>query len=125
MSGQNCSDYHKKCKGAPKSYKSSSLSRSFTLRKMKRVVIKQTLFAGRMYHISVCGRSNLGKIHIRVLNDDGKKSTLFDNATENFAGEKVFQVEATLPVLIELTAPHFFNDKQSECAGVSISYETL
>ena len=125
VTAQNCADYHNKCKNAPRDYKMSSLSRSFSLRKMKKIAIKQTLFADRLYHISVCGQNKLGKLHIRVLADIPNRTVLFDNAADNFASEKTFQVESTLPIIIEINAPHFFDDNLSECAGISLSYKKL
>ena len=120
--GQNCKGYEKKCNSAPSGFKSSSLSRSLSMRKMRKVVINQVLYGDRTYHISVCGKKQLGKIHFRILADDEQRSVLYDNAVDNFKTNKLFEIQATMKIHIEITAPHFFDDRGSECAGINISY---
>jgi hypothetical protein len=122
---QNCSGYEKKCHDAPRGYKSSTQSRAFSLRKMKKVVVKQTLFGQREYYLSICGKGKLGKIHVRVLADNPQRDVLYDNASDNFASEKFFQIESTIPVIIEIFAPHFREERVSECAGLFIAYINL
>lgn len=122
---QNCTDFQKKCQSAPRDFKASSLSRAFSLKKMKKMAIKQTLFAGRQYHIAVCGKGRLGKIHVRVVADNPERTVLYDNAADNFNTQKTFQIDNTIPIVIEISAPHFFEDKIAECAGVSVSYKTI
>jgi hypothetical protein len=125
LMAQNCSGYEKKCHDAPKGFKSSSQSRAFSLRKMKKVTVKQTLFAQREYYLSACGKGKLGKIHLRVLADNPQRDVLYDNASDNFASEKFFQIESTIPVIIEIFAPHFREERVSECAGLFIAYTNL
>ncbi len=121
---QNCSGYEKKCASAPKDFKASTLSRSISLRKMRKVAINQVLYGDRTYQVSVCGKNSLGKIQYRILSDDDQRSVLYDNAVDNFNPTKLFEIQSTMKIVIEITAPHFFIDGSSECAGVKISYKS-
>ncbi|MFT3739964.1 MAG: hypothetical protein QM786_14525 [Breznakibacter sp.] len=122
---QSCRDYEKKCHSAPKEFKQSSLSRSFAIRKMKKIKLNTTFLGDREYHVAVCGRGKLGKIHIRLISDDAYRTVLYDNAADNFAVEKVFEIRETVKVFVEITAPHFFADNEFECAGINITYKDL
>jgi len=124
LKAQNCSGFEKKCQQAPHNFKASSQSRAFSLRKMKKVAIRQTLFANRQYFMSVCGKSKLGEIHIRVLADSPQREVLFDNAADNFCSQKTFQIETTIAVIIEISAPHFFEEQAAECAALFIAYKS-
>lgn len=124
LNAQSCSGYDKKCASAPKEFKASSLSRSISLRKMRKVVINQVLYGDRTYQISVCGKNRLGKIQFRLISDDEQRTVLYDNAVDNFKQVKLFEINSTMKVVIEITAPHFFEDGISECAGVKIYYKT-
>jgi hypothetical protein len=122
---QNCKDYENKCQSAPKGFKKSSLSRAFSIRKMKKIKLNTTLLGGNEYHISVCGKVKLGNIHIRIITDDTYKSVLYDNAADGFSPTKIFEVEETTKISIEISAPQFFTDSESECAGVNIAYKSI
>ena len=124
VSGQNCAGYDKKCASAPKEFKASTLSRSISLRKMRKVIVNQVFYGDRTYQISVCGKSKLGKIQYRVLSDDESRSVLYDNAVDNFKQMKFFEIQSTMKIIIEITAPHYFDESTSECAGVKIYYKS-
>jgi hypothetical protein len=124
VSGQNCAGYDKKCPSAPKGFKSSTLSRSVSIKKMRKIVINQVFYGDRTYQISVCGKSRLGKIQYRLLSDDETRSVLYDNAVDNFKQIKLFEIQSTMKIVIEITAPHYFDEATSECAGVKIYYKS-
>jgi hypothetical protein len=92
------------------------------MRKARKVVINQTFFGDREYFISVCGRKKLGDIHFRLISDDENQTVLYDNAAVNFQPSQLFVIQNTMKIKIELSAPHYFDDYNSECAGVQISY---
>jgi len=119
---QNCRDFERRCKGAPGYFEASSLSRSVTLRKARRVIINQTFYGGTEYFISVCGRDRLGKIHFRLIASDESNTILYDNAADDFNQTQLFVIKNTMAVKIELSAPHFFDPNSAECAGIRISY---
>lgn len=122
MSTQNCSGFEKKCESAPSYFTKSSLSRSITLRKARKVVINQTFLGGREYYISICGRKKIGDLHLRLIADDENQMVLFDNAANNFKTTQLFVIQNTMKVKIELSAPHYFDDIHAECAGIQIHY---
>ena len=122
---QSCRDYEKKCNKAPNDFKRSSLSRSFAIRKMKKIKLSTTLFGGRVYNIAVCGKGKLGNLHIRMVTDDIYRTVLYDNAADDFITQKNFEFTETLNVFIEVSAPQYFDESEFECAGISVSYKTL
>lgn len=124
VSSQNCAGYDKKCASAPKEFKASTLSRSISIRKMRKVIVNQVFYGDRTYQISVCGKSKLGKIQYRILSDDENRSVLYDNAVDNFKPMKFFEIQTTMKIIIEITAPHYFDESTSECAGVKIYYKS-
>ena len=91
---------------------------------MRKVTINQVFYGDRTYQISVCGKGRLGKIQYRLLSDDGQRSVLYDNAVDNFQPLKLFEIQSTMKIIIEITAPHYFDDETSECAGVKIAYKS-
>ncbi len=122
---QNCKDYEKKCSDAPKGFKSSSMSRSFSMKKQRKVNINQTFYGGRQYYMAVCGKPKLGKIHFRIIEDDENKTVLYDNAADGFTISKMFAFESTIKLIIEISAPNYFTDSESECAGIVLAYKTI
>jgi hypothetical protein len=122
---QTCKDFENKCQSAPKGFKKSSLSRAFSMRKMKKIKLNTTLLGGNQYFISVCGKAKLGNMHIRIITDDNFKSVLYDNAADDFAANKQFEVEETTKISIEISAPQFFTESESECAGIYIAYKSI
>ncbi len=119
---QNCSGFEKRCEEAPKYFKKSSLSRSLSVRKGRKLIINQTFFGGREYYVSVCGKKKIGDIHLRIIADDDNKMVLFDNAANNFKPTQLFVIQNTMKVKIELSAPYYFDNVHSECAGIQIHY---
>jgi hypothetical protein len=120
--GQSCRGFESKCGSAPKYFTSSSLSRAIAMRKARKVIVNQTFYGDREYFVSVCGKSKLGKIHFRLITEDGNETVLYDNAIENFRESQLFVIQNTMNVKIELSAPHYFDDENSECAAILISY---
>lgn len=119
---QNCSGFEKRCEEAPKYFTKSALSRSFSVRKGRKLLINQTFFGDREYFVSVCGKKKIGDIHLRIIADDENKMILFDNAANNFKSSQIFVVQNTMKVKIELSAPYYFDNVHSECAGIQIHY---
>ncbi|GAO28893.1 hypothetical protein [Geofilum rubicundum] len=92
------------------------------MRKARKTIIHQTFYGNREYFISVCGKKRLGNIHFRLIADDESQTVLYDNAIENFQETQLFVIQNTMKVKIELSAPHYFDDQNSECAGVQVHY---
>ena len=119
---QNCIGFEKRCEEAPKYFTKSSLSRSLSVRKGRKLLINQTFFGNREYFVSVCGKKKIGDIHLRIIADDDNKMVLFDNAANNFKPTQLFVIQNTMKVKIELTAPYYFDNMHAECAGIQIHY---
>jgi hypothetical protein len=122
LEAQNCRGFEKRCDSAPKYFESSTLSRSISIRRARKVIVNQTFYGDREYFISVCGRNRLGKIHFRLISDDENQTILYDNAADNFKDSQIFLIQTTMRVKIELSAPHYFDETNSECAGLRIFF---
>src|SRR5690554_8025852 len=70
IDAQNCSGFQNKCEAAPKHFNKTSLSRSLSVRKGRKLIFNQTFFADREYFVSVCGKKQLGDIHLRLITDN-------------------------------------------------------
>lgn len=122
VKAQSCRGYDKRCESAPKHFEASSLTRSITVRKARKTVINQVFYGDREYFVSVCGHRRLGKIHFRLISDDEDQMVLYDNAVDNFKETQLFVIQNTMKIKLELSAPHYFDDRNAECAGVQIHY---
>jgi hypothetical protein len=118
--GQRCTGFDKRCASAPAQFEASSLSRSVSMRKGRKVVITQIFYGNSEYFISVCGKNRLGNIHFRLISVDNNNTVLYDNASDSFKDSQLFVINNTMNVRIELSAPHYFDDSNSECAGIKI-----
>nr|WP_321411385.1 hypothetical protein [uncultured Carboxylicivirga sp.] len=122
---QNCRDYEKKCPTPPKDYKISSMSKSFSLRKKQTIYVKLTLYADRIYFLSVGGKKALGDIHMRFFENNEERKILYDNAINNFNQTKSIRVESTINLVIEVSAPSYFKDRVRECSGLLVAYKDI
>jgi len=123
LHAQDCKKYENKCPSPPKAFKVSSTSKSFTLKKMKKVCLNLTLFGDRAYYISTKGHSKLGKIHFRLIEADEKRTILYDNAADSYNTNKIFEIASTLNVIVEISAPTYQTERKRECAAVLIAYQ--
>ncbi len=132
---QDCKRYHAKhCKFAVNNqFKYSGQSRSASFVKGQVSSFSIVAYGGRDYSFSVCGHRKLGDIQFRLLEADSKK-VLYDNADDNYATMKIFTIETTTKLLIEISVEGTEDDtKQIEedklddefkklCVGVLIEY---
>nr|WP_319398248.1 hypothetical protein [uncultured Carboxylicivirga sp.] len=123
--GQDCRNFEKKCPSPPKDYKISSLSKSFSLRKKQIIHVKLTLFSNRLYFFSVDGKKNLGVIHFRIFEDNEERRIIYDNASNGFDKTKILNIQSTVNLVIEVSAPSYFKDRVRECSGLLVAYKAL
>ncbi|MDG5800580.1 hypothetical protein QA597_09440 [Marinilabiliaceae bacterium ANBcel2] len=122
VEAQRCRGYDSKCDNPPNYFESSSLSRSTSIRRGRKVVFNQTFYGNREYYVSVCGHRRLGELHFRLIADNEDETVLYDNATDDFSNTRLFVIQSTMQIKIEVSAPHYFDERNSECAGIRISY---
>lgn len=126
--GQNCSNYHiDNCRYAGESFSISRQSRSalFTQGMSSKFTI--TVYSGEEYYISVKGEENLGKIKIRVKEDNKRNTVLYDNSIYNYEAFFYFKNENTKSLIIEITSEaekKFSSSTNRYCVGVLIEYRT-
>ncbi len=125
VSAQGCRDFDKKCPPPPKDYKVSTLSKSFSLEKRKTVNIKLTLYGDRIYFFSVAGKSKLGKIHYRLLENLETSRVLYDNASAGYESSKMFEISSAINVVLEISAPNYHLENARECAALLVGYKPL
>ena len=123
VNSQSCRDYYKKCNNPGKDYQMSSMSRSFSLKKYKKVNITYTFTGGREYYISVGGKPKLKSIQFRILNSSDN-SVIYDNSVNNFKTDKLILVDRSVVLKFEISAPQLYDD-ESYCAGLLIAFKDL
>lgn len=129
--GQNCSDYHvDNCRWTDDSFLFSRQSRSALFTQGMSSEFAITVYGGEEYYVSVKGEKNLGKIKIRVKEDNQKKNVLYDNSKYKYEDFFYFKNENTRNLIIEVSSQaekKFSNSTDRYCLGVLIefrSYET-
>ena len=123
MNAQSCRDYYKKCNDPGKGYQMSSMSRSFSLKKYKKVNITYTFLGEREYYISVGGKPKLKSIQFRIINSSDN-SIIYDNSADNFKTDKSIQVDQSVILKFEISAPQMYED-ESYCAGLLIAFKDI
>lgn len=126
--GQDCSEYHiKKCRWADESFLYSRQSKSalFTPGMTSEFVI--TAYGGEEYYVSVKGDRKLGKIRIRVKQDNENKTVLYNNAHYEYEDYFFFKNENTRNLILEVSSEaqaKFADSSNRYCAGVLIQFRT-
>jgi hypothetical protein len=81
-------------------------------------------YAGEEYYISVCAHNKFGDIQFRILEDNDKRSVIYDNATDNNSTSITFENERTRKLIIEIIVPPGKStDKERRCVGVLIEFK--
>lgn len=118
----DCSNTYKKCKSPDKSHTLSTSSRSIKLRRGKKVAIVLNVFGGKEYFFSTYLKPKVGVLQFKIISPTNNK-VLYDNAAEGLCDSKVFKVESTQKLLIEVSAPNWQSPNTYECAGFKIAYK--
>jgi len=123
---QNCSEYHiNKCSWADESFLYSRQSRSALFSPGMTSEFSITAYGGEEYYVSIEGNRKLGKIRIRVKEDDENKTVLYNNAHYEYENFFYFKNENTRNLIIEVSseaAPKFANSTDRYCIGVLIQF---
>lgn len=120
----DCANVHKKCRNPNKDYKISSYSRSFKMRQGKKTIIVLNAYGGRIYYFSTFAKSNVGNLQFRIINQSNSK-ILYDNSTEGLIDYKLFRVESTKKIIIEIMAPNWRSNDRFECAGFKVAHKNI
>ncbi len=118
----DCSNTYKKCKSPDKSYTLSTSSRSIKLRRGKKVAVMLNVFGGKEYFFSTYSKPKVGVLQFKIISPTNHK-VLYDNAAEGLCDSKVFKVDNTQKLLIEVSAPNWQSANTYECAGFKIAYK--
>jgi len=126
--GQNCPEYHiDNCRWADESFLYSRQSKSalFTPGMTSEFVI--TVYGGEEYYVSIKGERKLGKIRIRVKEDNELKTVLYNNAHYDYEDYFYFKNENTRNLIFEVSseAPKKFSTSTERyCLGVLIEFRS-
>lgn len=120
--GQNCTNFDRKCPlPDDRKFERSSMSRSVKIRFKQKQPMNITLFEGKEYYISVCGKSKLGNIQLKVLSGSDRK-VIYDNAANGFADFITIKSELTQKLIFEVSAPAGkFDGNDPECIGFYVA----
>ncbi|TLX74053.1 hypothetical protein E9993_13205 [Labilibacter sediminis] len=124
LNANDCSNMEKKCKDPAPDFQISATSRSMKMRKGKRVRIVLNAYGGREYFFSTYSKAKVGALQFRIINS-ANNHVLYDNATEGLADSKIFKVESSQKLHIEVLAPNWRSNNLYECAGFKIAYKKI
>ena len=126
--GQNCSEYHiNKCRWADESFLFSRQSKSALFNPGMASEFAITVYGGEEYYVSIKGDRKLGKIRVRVKEDNKDKTVLYNNAHYDYEDFFYFKNENTRNLILEVTseATGKFNESSERyCVGVLIEFRT-
>lgn len=124
--GQNCPDYHiDHCRWADDSYLYSRQSRNALFIQGMSSEFSISVYDGEEYYISVQGDKKLGKIKIRVKEDNAKKTILYDNSNYKYENYFYFKNKNSRNLIIEVTSlaeKKFSTSAERYCVGVLIEF---
>src|SRR3989339_1434379 len=104
VSAQNCNNTENSCSTPhEKKFTKSAISRSIKIRHKQRKTFNVNMFEGKEYYISVCGKSKLGNIQLRILSAENK--LIYDNAAAGLIDFIIIKSELTQKLIIEVSAP--------------------
>lgn len=118
----DCANTYKKCKSPDKSYTLSTSSRSIKLRRGKKVAVVLNVLGGKEYFFSTYSKPKVGVLQFKIISPTNNK-VLYDNAAEGLCDSKVFKIDHTQKLLIEVSAPNWQSPNTYECAGFKIAYK--
>ena len=121
---QDCSNAKNKCKNPDKSFKVSAASRSIKMRRGKKSRIVLNAYGGKEYFFSTYSRPKVGHLQFRIINSVTNK-VLYDNSAEGLVSEKIFKMEATQKLYIEILAPNWTSKNAYECAAFKIASRNI
>jgi hypothetical protein len=123
--GQDCVNFHSEnCRWADNTFLYSRQSKSalFTPGMSSEFVI--TIYEEE-YYIAVAGDKKLGKIRIRVKEDNAEKTLLYDNSNYKYEAFFYFKNEQTKNLIIEVSSmarKKFDSSSERNCIGVLIEF---
>lgn len=118
---QNCDKIENDCpRPKEKSYSKSGMSHSSKIKPKQKKLFNVSMFEGKEYYISVCGKSVVGNLQLRILSSDNK--LMYDNAADGLADNITIKSELTQTLIIEITAPlGTLSDNKMACLGVYVA----
>ncbi|SRR6056297_1070998 len=121
---QNCTNYHiDNCRWADRTFLYSRQSRSALFKPGMTSKFKIVVYGGEEYYISIDGHRKLGDIRLRILEENEKKTVLYDNAEFKYEKFFYFKNSLTKDLTIEVSTKENEKHKNKEfCVGVLIEF---
>lgn len=122
---QDCTDYHQyHCLYGDYTFFYSRQSKSTLFRKGQSSELKIVAYGGEDYYVAVCAHRKFGDIQFRILEDNEKRSLIYDNAKDNYSESIVLSNTITRNLIIEVNVPEGDGRNLSDrrCVGVVIEF---
>lgn len=122
---QDCTDYHQyHCLYGDYTFFYSRQSKSALFRKGQSSELKIVAYGGEDYYVAVCAHRKFGDIQFRILEDNEKRSLIYDNAKDEYSESIVFSNTITRNLIIEVIVPEGDgrNSSDRRCVGVVIEF---
>ncbi len=127
--GQNCRDYHiNNCRWGDPSFFYNRQSRSALFSPGTTSKFKIIVYENEEYYIAINGHRKLGKINIKVSEDNETKEELYDNSNFKFENHFFFQNEKTRKLIVKITTEESSSAKENSkkyCLGVLIEFRQM
>lgn len=123
---QNCSNYHiEECQWADESFLYSRQSKSALYVQGMTSEFSITVYGGEEYYVSISGDKKLGKIKIRVKEDNKDKTILYDNSNYKYESYFYFKNGNSRNLIIEISSvgeKKFSKSLDRYCLGVLVEF---
>lgn len=126
VSAQTCNNVENSCSHSnEKGFIKSSMSHSFKIGIKQRRIFNVIMYEGKEYYVSVCGKTELGKIQLKIVSGTDSK-LMYDNAAKGFKNNLNLKSDVTQKLIIEVSAPNGrFENNEPECAGLFIASKNI
>lgn len=127
LNAQKCVDFHTGFCAIPDfSFFYNQQSKSFELKLGQSAEIRIIAYENTEYFISACAHRKYKKYQLRILEDNEKRSILFDNSRMGYIDSVKFINQNTRKLVLEITIPEEGNspeqdDGKPKCAGILIA----
>ncbi len=122
---QDCTGYHQyHCIYADYTFFYSRQSKSALFKQGQTSELKIVAYSGEDYYVAVCAHRKFGDIQFRILEDNAKRTVIYDNADDEYSESITFSNDVTRNLIIQVSVPDVdikgSNDRR--CVGVVIQF---
>lgn len=127
--GQDCTDFHQyHCPYADYTFYYSRQSKSALFERGQSSELRIVAYGGEDYYIAICANRKWKNMRFRVLEDNDKRTLLYDNLDNDFVPEVTLSNKVTRNLIIEVITPEPEKPAdvgEKRCVGVVIMFRRV